>query len=58
MGKLSQKKKSSSTPGKEKGDNCQKSALKVQFCKDSRMYRTDPKRYAEAEKIVRELNKG
>ena len=57
MGKHSEKKKSSSTAGKEKGANCQKSDLKVQFCKDGRMHKTNPKKFAQVEKIVRELNK-
>ena len=49
--------KSSETKGILKGDNCKKSDLKVQFCKDNRMYRTNPKRFLEAEKLVRYLNK-
>lgn len=49
--------KGSSTKGILKGDNCQKSELKVQFCKDNRMYRTNPKKFREAEIIVRNLNK-
>lgn len=54
---LKNKHKSSETKGILKGDNCKKTDLKVQFCKDNRMYRTDPKKYLEAEKIVRYLNK-
>ncbi len=57
MGKHTYKRESSSTPGKSKGANCQKSELKTQFAKDSRMYRTDPKKFAQAEEIVRALNK-
>lgn len=55
--KQSKNSKGSSTRGILKGANCQKSDLKVQFCKDNRMYKTNPKRFLEAEKIVRELNK-
>lgn len=32
----------SSTPGKEKGPNCRKTPEKVQWAKDSRMYRRQP----------------
>lgn len=55
--KQAKQKQGSSTKGILKGDNCQKSDLKMQFCKDNRMYRTNPKRFAEAEKVVRALNK-
>lgn len=51
------KKGGSSTAGILKGENCQKSDLKRQFAKDGRMYKTNPKRFAEAEKVVRRLNK-
>ena len=51
------KSKGSSTPGILKGDNCQKSPIKIQFCKDNRMYRTDPKKFAVAEEVIRNLNK-
>jgi len=54
--KALKKKGSSSTAGILKGDNCQKSPLKIQFCKDARMYRTNPRKYAVAEAIVRRLN--
>lgn len=57
MSKHTHKRESSSTAGKLKGANCQKSPLKTQFAKDSRMYRTDPKAYAKAEELVRALNK-
>ena len=57
MAKHVEKKKSSSTAGKEKGANCQKSDLKVQFAKDGKMHKKDPKKYAQVEKIIRELNK-
>ncbi len=39
------KRKSSSTPGKVKGDNCKKNAEKVRFVKDSRWAKTDPAKY-------------
>lgn len=39
------KRKSSSTAGKLKGDNCKKTGNKVLFCKDSRLSKTNPKLY-------------
>lgn len=57
MSKHTNKRVSSSTPGRQKGLNCQKTELKVQFCKDNRMHRTNPKKYAQAELVVYEMNK-
>ena len=39
---------SSSTPGKAKGLNCQKTPLKVQLAKHSRFRKKDPLNYANA----------
>ncbi len=36
----------SSTPGKSKGQNCQRSEKKNLHAKDSRLYRTNPALYA------------
>lgn len=49
--------KSSSTPGREKSDNCQKTPEKVQFCKDHKMYKREPSKYKQVEDQVRKLNK-
>lgn len=43
----SRKERQSSTPGKSKGSNCQKSVLKTQYAKDARFYKNDPKNYAK-----------
>lgn len=39
------KRKSSSTKGKEKGDNCKKTPNKVLFIKDTRLHAKNPKLY-------------
>jgi hypothetical protein len=44
--------KGSSTPGRQKGSNCQKSQLKNLHSKDSRLYRTNPFLYAKAAQAV------
>lgn len=44
----------SSTPGKAKGANCQKSPLKVQYAKNTRLHRTNP---AEWERACQEVQK-
>lgn len=40
-----QKRGSSSTPGKLKGDNCKKTPNKIRYAKDSRFIKTDPRGY-------------
>lgn len=47
-------KKSSSTPGRMKGSNCQRSQLKTLYAKDSRLYRNNPLLY---EKTCIEIGK-
>jgi len=42
------KTRGSSTPGRQKNSNCQKSQLKNQYCKDARWYKKDPVNYAKA----------
>lgn len=44
--------KGSSTPGRSKGSNCQKSQLKNLHAKDSRLYRTNPFLYAKTAQAV------
>ena len=48
MARKSKKTGGSSTPGKSKGSNCQKSIIKTQAAKDNRFYKTDPVNYAKA----------
>lgn len=48
----SRKDRPSSTAGKSKGSNCQKSILKTQHSKDSKMYKTDPINYAKVCHLV------
>lgn len=43
MSRRSRNNRSSSTPGKQKGQNCQKSELKNLFCNDTKLHRTNPK---------------
>ena len=40
--------KGSSTPGRQKGDNCHRSVLKNLYCRDPRLYRTNPELYEKA----------
>lgn len=49
--------KGSSTAGKMKGANCQKSIIKTQYCKDTRFYKKDPINYAKTCAVVDLLNK-
>ena len=44
----SRKIRPSSTPGKSKGQNCQRSQLKNLYALDTRLYRTNPKLYEKA----------
>lgn len=44
----SRKLRPSSTPGKSKGQNCQRSVLKNLYCKDTRLHRTNPKLFLAA----------
>lgn len=44
----SRKTRPSSTPGKSKNQNCQKSQLKNQYCTDSKWYKKDVVNYAKA----------
>lgn len=48
----SKKERPSSTPGRTKGSNCQKSQLKNQYAKDSRFYKNDPVNYAKVCHLV------
>jgi hypothetical protein len=45
MPKAGKNSKGSSTPGRSKGTNCQRSQLKNMYCLDSRLYRTNPALY-------------
>lgn len=47
----------SSTPGKEKGQSCQKHPLMIRYAKDPRFDRTDSKGYASACRIALTRNK-
>ena len=44
----SRKERPSSTAGKTKGSNCQKSELKNLHAKDTKLYRTNPKLWKKA----------
>lgn len=48
----SRKERPSSTPGKTKGGNCQKSENKTRYTRDTRWYRTDPKNYAKVCELI------
>lgn len=48
----SRKERPSSTAGRSKGSNCQRSILKTQYAKDCRFYKNDPKNYAKICDIV------
>lgn len=48
----SRKDRPSSTPGKVKGQNCQKSETKTRYSRDSRWYRTDPENYRKACAVI------
>ena len=43
----SRKLRPSSTPGRTKNSNCQRSQLKNLYCKDHRLYRTNPDLWAK-----------
>lgn len=47
-----EKSKGSSTAGKVKGSNCQKSQLKNMHAKDTRLYKTNPFLYAKTAQAV------
>jgi hypothetical protein len=57
MSRKSRTQHSSSTPGKAKGANCHRSQLKNQYCKDTRLYRTNPTLYEKACKEIDRLTK-
>jgi len=42
MAKKNKNTKASSTPGKSKGSNCQKSQLKTMYCKDTKLHKKNP----------------
>jgi len=44
----SRKERPSSTPGRSKGENCQKSQLKNLYAKSTRLHRTNPKLWLQA----------
>ena len=48
--------RASSTKGILKGENCRKSVLKVQMCKDMRMHKTCPDQFSQVSDIVNKLN--
>ena len=48
MSRKNRQQHSSSTAGKMKDQNCQRSQMKNLYCKDSRLYRTNPTLYAKA----------
>jgi len=48
----SKKDRPSSTAGRTKGGNCQKSIIKTQYCRDSKFFKTDPLNYLKACKII------
>ena len=52
----SRKQRPSSTAGRTKSENCQKSQLKNLHSKDTRLYRTNPKLYAAAARVVYVIN--
>lgn len=49
------RKKGSSTPGKQKGANCHKSVLKNLYSKDTRAYRTKPNEWLAAVQEVQNV---
>lgn len=51
----SRKLRPSSTPGRTKGDNCQRSQIKNQYSKDTKFYKKDPANYAAACAIIDEM---
>lgn len=53
----SRKLRPSSTPGKSKGENCQRSQLKNLYSKDSRLHRTNPKLWRAAVMEVQNVQK-
>jgi hypothetical protein len=44
----SRKERPSSTPGRQKNDNCQKSQTKNKYCNDTRWYKKDVENYRKA----------
>lgn len=48
----SRKLRPSSTPGRTKGPNCQRSQIKNLYAKDSKFYKKDPENYAAACAVI------
>lgn len=48
----SRKQRPSSTNGRTKGENCQRSQIKNLYAKDPRFYKKDPENYATACALV------
>lgn len=48
--------KKSSTPGKSKGPNCQRSQDKNLYSKDARLYKKDPENYERICKVINKMN--